>query len=278
MRIFRIIVAIVTAFVIGISATLYIRSNLNDTKPVITCKVGQNDYIKASVKATDKQLISYVTAHDEQDGDLTKKVIVEKLTYFIEPGVTKIKYVVCDSDNNVTTLERKIRYTDYKSPQIKLTSDMIFTSGEKAELSGIPVAHDDLDGDITSNIKIISSSFTSVTSGQYDVNFKVNNSMGDVCDLTVKAIVAEKSYSDAQIKLSDYTVYLKRNGDVPDFASYVSDVKNADGKSYKVGNVVVDSKEVNIEKDGVYNVFYYIYDKKDVVTETRLVVVVGENY
>lgn len=278
MRVFRIIVAIVTAIVIGTSATLYIRSKLNDTDPVITCKVGQNDYIKASVKATDKQLISYVTAYDDQDGDLTKKVLIEKLTYFIEPGVSKIKYVVCDSDNNVTTLERKIRYTDYKSPQIKLTSDMIFTSGEKVEFSGIPVAHDDLDGDITSNIKIISSNFKSATEGQYDVNFKVNNSMGDVCDLTVEAIVVDGSYSDVQIKLSDYTVYLNRNGDVPDFASYISDVKNFAGKSYKVSNVVVDSKELNIEKNGVYNVFYYVYDKGSVVTETRLVVVVGENY
>lgn len=276
MRALRISACVLAAIVIISSVVLRVTSSGKADKPEITCSAG--DVIEASTAITDGELLAYASAYDEQDGDLTADIVVSRKNFFIAPNTLSIVFAVCDSDNNVATVERKLRFTDYTPPEIILTDDLIFPSGYSFELSKYVRAQDVIDGDITNYVKLISTEFVN-TLGTYKVNLKVSNSMADITDITVNAIVTDSYNADVRINLSQYIVYVGAGAEL-DFASFVSGVNNMGGTRYGVGDVTVDASGVNMSEPGVYDVFYRIYEGRNAsvreVTFTRLVVVVRE--
>ena len=265
MRILRICVSVIACLVIGASIFLMIFTADRNVAPDITCSV---EVLEVPVAVTDAELLSYVTATDPEDGELTDAVILERGNYFRSPGESWVTYAVCDSGNKVTTLEKKIVFTDYHAPRIGLKSDLIFPSGKTENLTEFVTATDLFDGDISARIKLISTEFTYLE-GTYKVNIKVTNSMGDTRDLTVDTIVTDEDYDDAKIRLKNYILYNKV-GTTPNFASYIAGVSS---KEYSEKNVVVDDSAFKADEAGVYNIFYTITKGDKVVTKTRLVVV-----
>ena len=101
MKVFKIVVLIAFAFISIASAAVYIGEKMavDKTLPVITI---EEEMIEVSLKSTDEELLKGVTAHDEKDGDLTDKIIIESISRFKEKGISKVIYAVCDSNNNVS--------------------------------------------------------------------------------------------------------------------------------------------------------------------------------
>lgn len=270
MRIMRIVIPAIAYAVLGIFVVLYLCNLGREAGPEIFC---DRETIEASVTATDEELLSYVTATDKEDGDLTKQIVVEKGSYFLSPGVIKVRYAVCDSDNNVATLMRKLIYTDYESPKIFLKSDFIFPRGYNVNFESYVTATDVLDGDITSRLKMISTEFSNLP-GTYKINLKVANRQGDLRDITIDAIVTDTNYQGKTIDLSDYIIYTKV-GEKPDFSAYLRGLSE-ELSAYSLRDVVIDDSHFDASTSGVYNVFYTIPGKRaDAanVAMTRLVVV-----
>lgn len=263
MRVLRISVSVLACLVIGAFVFLMIFTADRNVAPEITCST---EVLEVSVAVTDEELLDYVTATDPEDGDLTDTIVLERGTYFRSPSESWVTFAVCDSGNKVTTLEKRIVFTDYYAPRIGLKSDLIFPSGKTENLTEFVTATDLFDGNISGRVKLISTEFTYLA-GTYKVNIKVTNSMGDTRDITVDAIVTDDIYKD-KIRLSQYILY-KEVGKTPDFAGYIASISS---EAYSIENVVIDDSAYKEEK-GVYNIFYTITDGDKTVTRTRLVVV-----
>jgi peptidoglycan/xylan/chitin deacetylase (PgdA/CDA1 family) len=112
------------------------------------------------------------TAHDECDGDLTERVIT-----FINGNT--VTYFVQDNSGNSCMVERAIRYADPTPPTIELNgeSNITLSVGEKYVESGA-VAMDDIDGDLTNQIKI-SGSINTDKAGQYVIEYSVKDAYGN---------------------------------------------------------------------------------------------------
>lgn len=271
MHFLRICVSVLAAISVIVMAIFTIADNSRKNPPVIKCDSGE--IIEVPTKTSDKELLKYVTAFDEEDGDLTKNIIVERQNYFLEKGLTTVNFAVCDSDNNTVKLKKKIKFSDYTSPQIELLDDLIIQTKETVSFKNMTAVVDKYDGNISGKTKIISPNYNNLKAGEYDLNFKVTNSFSDTCDITVKAIVTDEDYSAASIKLSKYSLYTEI-GETVNFRDYISGVVGANGQNYSVSQVEIDDSDFNPEKGGIYDVFFSVKSGSSTITKTRMIVVV----
>ena len=116
-------------------------------------------------------------ATDNYDGDVTDKVVREE-----KDGV--VTYTVIDSSGNQATKERTIIYKDVIAPVITLTGgeSYNFNAGQEFTDPGF-TATDEVDGDITSKVTV-EGSVDGMTYGTYTLSYHVEDSSGNVCDIT----------------------------------------------------------------------------------------------
>lgn len=275
MRLLKIAALIICVAVLATSAVLYITSRGETVAPELSCSAKT---IEGSVNMTDEELLAYVTAYDEQDGDLTDKIKVIRKKYFIDDkNTTVVTFSVCDSDNNVSSTQCQLVFTDYHSPRLTLNNDLILPGGYKYALERYVTAYDIIDGDLSQYLKLISSEITN-TEGVYPVNIKVSNSMADTTEMTVNAIVTDKDYFSVKVHLSDYITYQKVNAEI-DYSSFIKSIYNTTSEKYDNDDIVLDTSAVDMTKPGIYEAYYKIPKNNgtdDLVTMTRLFVVVEE--
>ena len=108
MRLVRIAVLGIFVVTTVMSGVLFIKNKIttDTTIPEITI---EEEVLEVALDAKTEDLLKGVKAFDEKDGDISNKVIVETISKFIDKGVCKVTYAVCDSDNNVSTAVRKVR-------------------------------------------------------------------------------------------------------------------------------------------------------------------------
>lgn len=147
-----------------------------------------------SVRYTEEDLLEYVTATDVEDGDLSNSVIVEQMSNLIEGNRREVVYAVCDSDNNVTKVNKVIKYSDYKPPVIEpIDEDPTISERKYVQVLECFRATDVIDGDISNNIKIVSIETNGGTKsrGVFPVVLSVSNSCGDVAYLETSVTYVE---------------------------------------------------------------------------------------
>lgn len=271
MHFLRVCVSILATISVIIVSIFTIADLSRKNPPVIKCD--SSEIIEVPTKISDRELLEYVTAFDEEDGDLSDHIIVERQNYFLEKGLTTVNFAVCDSDNNTVKLKKKIKFSDYTSPQIKLLDDLLISTSETIDFKNVVSIVDKYDGDISSKAKIISPNYNNLKPGNYNINFKVTNSFSDTCDITIKAIVTDEDYSAATIKLSEYLIYTEI-GETVDFKSYIKSVVSQNGHNYSVSQVSVNDSEFNAEEAGTYDVFFSVKSGGTTVTKTRMIVIV----
>ncbi len=275
MRILKISALVLCIVILVASAVVYGLSRGDFDAPVLECS---SKVIEGSINITDEELLSYVTATDKQDGDLTDRVKVIRKKYFIDDkNTTVVTFSVCDSDNNVSSAQHLLVFNDYHSPRISLNNDLIMPGGYKYAFEKYVTANDLIDGDISPNVKIISNEITN-TEGVYPVNIKVSNSMADTTEMTINAIVTDKDYFNVKVKLTEYITYQKLNAEI-DYNSFIKDIYNVTTENYGNKDIVIDTSAVDVTKPGVYEVYYKIPKSgtdDELVTMTRLFVVIEE--
>lgn len=262
---------------ISIVATIGIKflNRDKDGVPVLTCSV-EEDMIEVTCAVTDEELAKYVTATDSEDGDISDRVAVTRNMYFITKGVSGVTFSVCDSDNNVTKLTKSIRYTDYEAPRIYLKSDLIINKKNPISLPRFFRVEDVFAGDISNRLKVMSADYDYLTEGTYTINCKVSNNYGDTREMNFDVIVTEEDYSEVQISLNQYLIYVKK-GETPDFASYIkSVVNNKDKYNFSTADVRIDASGYDPSNPGLYSIFYDINTGGKTVTKTRIIVIVEE--
>lgn len=271
MKLMRIIVPVIFIFVSIFAATVFISDKVknDNTGPVIRVS---SEILDVSIKATNEDLLAGVTAYDEKDKELTDKIIVESVSRFTEKGVCKVTYAVCDSDNNVAKATRKIRYTDYTSPEFRVTGNLCFSLYESIDIRPFIFAQDCLDGDITRRLIITSDHYSSSVAGVYAVKAAVTNSKGDQTTIELPLIVEDRPLSAPKIELSEYLVFTPV-GKSLNFKSYVVDALTSQKESLK-DSVIIESN-ADFSKEGIYHVHFYATDANGYRGHSVMTVIVG---
>lgn len=238
------------------------------TMPVISI---DGDMLQVSINATDEELLQGVTAYDEKDGDLTDRVIVESISKFTEVGICKVYYAVCDNDDHVTSVSRKITYTDYTSPRFTLNRSLCFSLLEPIDVAEVIGAQDVLDGDISSNIIITSTDYEYGVIGKYNVKAEVSNSKGDPISLIFPMIVEDRSLNAPVITLSQYLIYVSKGASITPARFFVSAL---DSYEVDVRDTLTVENDYNPNKEGVYSFHYYVTDALGRTGHAVLLVVV----
>ncbi|MBO5462021.1 MAG: DUF5011 domain-containing protein [Clostridia bacterium] len=272
MRILRLVVSLI--FVVTTALYVYFlvaeKIKSDETVPVITLK---EEVLLVDIDATKEDLLSGVTAYDEKDGDLTDKVIVESVSNFIEPGLCRITYAVCDNNSHVATATRKIRYNGYTSPKFTLSEDLCYSLYERLDLSKAIGAVDCIEGDISSNIVVSSEDYTSSIEGVFNIQATVTNSKGDTSTITVPLIIEDSSLSAPTIELKEFLIYSKPNKKI-NFEQYIVGAEDSRGNDL-TDDVTIETN-IDVSKEGSYTVHYYVTDKNDVRGHSVLTVIIGD--
>jgi hypothetical protein len=249
-----------------------------DEYPVITLK---NDVLSLSVTSTEKDFLENVKAHDAEDGDITKNVIVESISPFDENGVRTVTYVACDSANHVVKKTCSLHYTDYTPPTIKQTQPLRFQKGGKTDgILKAFTATDVIDGDLTGKIKIESMPSTD-EEGVFPAFISVTNSAGDTSTVTVMYEVLSEPKKAPTVYLTDYITYTKNESFDP--MSYVdrvssSVIKTIDGR---LTEETIDISDVYWECDtdittavpGSYIVTFWTENSAGIIGYTYMTVI-----
>lgn len=227
---------------------MQIRSGQN-VPPEITCS---KEILDISVLQGEEVLLSGMSAFDEQDGDLTAKILVGGISKLISDNTAKVTYLVFDSDDNMASFVRTIRYLDYHRPEINVTKAMNFTRDETMEIISHLKAIDVMDGDISDRIRISTLRATN-DSNIFSVVAQVTNSMGDTAKMELPVVMMESDPDRPVLYLSEYLTYVEQ-GSVFNPRSFVRSV-SVSGKSVPTSDVVWDSG-VDTAVPGVYWVRY----------------------
>lgn len=234
--------------------------------PSISC---ESDVLELSVTADESALLAGITASDKQDGDLTAAIRIAGISKFIDEATANVNYLVFDSDRNVGSLTRTVRYTDYVAPRFSITEPLIYRDNETMVLLDRIQATDCLDGDLTESIRV-SSPENGDEEELYYITLRVTNSMDDSSELTLPVIWQQDDTNRPQIKLNTYLIYLPLGSSFNprEYISYVSTPGGAVGKSE-----VACSGTVNTAEAGTYTVRYaYIYEDTTAVAYLTVVV------
>lgn len=140
------------------------------------------------------------TAEDNYDGDLSSQVVSEE-----KDG--KVYYKVTDSSGNTASIVRTIYYDDRKGPEITLAGGeaVTFYVGDKFYHEWY--AMDDVDGDLSEEVKIESNVDTS-TPGEYTVTYTISDSHGNESTAVRTVTVKAKPKNNPAPSESGKTIYL----------------------------------------------------------------------
>lgn len=249
MRILRML----TAALLAVTAVLYIGNGLfarlsgREVGPVIECP---EEVLEVSIHDGEQALLTGVTARDKQDGDLTDRVMVGGVSKLIGGNRAKVTCMVFDSDDNMASLVRQVRYTDYRRPRISLRAPLVFASEKEAKLLEQVMVSDVLDGDLSEKARV-STLWATEDEGVYSATVLVTNSMGDTAMVEVPVLIG----GSGGILLRRQVIYLQQGEAFDPKAALASDATGVQIQS-----------EVDTAKAGCYWVRYSRGDALAILT------------
>ena len=249
------------------------RQRIDREPPQITMA---QDELSLSVKDPQEKLLEGVSATDAQDGDVTDSLVVESVRGIVSDKRFTVTYAAFDAAGNVTKAQRTVCYTDYTSPRFVLTAPLIFHEGASLDVFAPLGAKDVFDGSLKDRIKgtLVSGETQIAQAGEYTVEFRVTNSLGDTAYLTAPVEVLPAGDGGAELTLSSYLTYLKKNAAfVPEY--YVTGL-SAGGQIISLDEASVRiTSNVDMTRAGTYWVDYAAsYGQK--TARTRILVVVED--
>ena len=195
LHITMLILFIVSALLLG-GAILYKHYTTDTTMPEI--RVAEEPLSISIADGTDA-LMSGVTAYDAKDGDITDKLILQKIEMG-EGGEVNATYAVSDNDSHVVTRTRTIIYTDYVPPRFSLSKELRYAPTGSIQVRDRLTAYDVIDGNINDR--------SPYYAGLYPVTFEVTNSLGDHVSLTLEVEIRTIADNEPVITLDTYLVYM----------------------------------------------------------------------
>lgn len=243
------VIALVVLLAANIATIIYQGTTDTTQGPEIYCEDG---VLEVNFSCSEADLLAGITATDGQDGDLTDHIIVASVSKLITNDTAKVTYLVFDSDDNMASYVRRIRYRDYCKPTFDVLSPLVYSSTEEVELLSRLYAYDERDGNISHQIRV--STLASTERPElYEITIQVTNSMGDTASLKLPVLQLPYNPLRPEIKLTKQLVYVSRDSEF-DPKAYLAtlDTPNDDAS---IENVTIQNL-VDISTPNTYQVFY----------------------
>lgn len=234
--------------------------------PVLNCP---SEVLEVSAADPESVLLQGLTATDAQDGDITSRITVSGISKLISSDTAKVTYIVFDSDDNMASCVRRIRYTDYHRPTFSITEPLVFSSTETVSILPRLKAQDVVDGDLSNRIRVSTQDATE-NSEIFMVSIQVTNSVGDTALLQIPVLQLESNPMRPTVNLKEYLVYVNQ-GSTFDAASYLESLR-VPGQKVPLSEVEI-SGEVNTAERGTYYVHYTYTSGSSIGTAILTVVV-----
>ena len=249
----------------GASYTTTIKVTVNPKAAVLNaCPV---------IKATDKILTvgdefdpkADVTAEDEEDGDITDKIVILKNEVdTTKPGKYEVTYKVTDNGGASYVKTIKVTVNPKMEPlnaaPIIKAEDKTLTVGDTFDPKADVTATDAEDGDLTDKIEILKNEVDTTKPGKYEVTYKVTDNGGASYVKTIKVTVNPKMEplnAAPIIKAEDKTLTV---GDTFDPKADVTASDEEDGNL--TDKIEILKNEVDTTKAGKYEVTYKVTDSQ----------------
>lgn len=231
----------------------------------------------------DQLRLQDVTANDDEDGNLTSKIVVTSDNIDMDnPGIYQVNYQVTDSVGNITN--KPINVTiKHNYPPVITATDKSFYSDEytkdewKNTIRMQDVTSVDVeDGNLTSKIQIVEDFVDPTIPGSYKVTYKVTDSHNKT---TIKTINVEVMYNHAPvINASSFKFYENEYSDDEWKEEFMKQVTSDDAEDGDLtNNVTIKSTNVNPIVPGAYEVVLTVTDSRGKTTEKTVDVTVLEN-
>ena len=284
MKRIHILLSIVMAAAIALfGAYLVMTRNFKDTTPpVITV---DEQMLEISVKDDRDILMKGITAKDNRDGDVTASLLVESIYGITEDHVTTVTYAAFDRAGNVSKIQRKVRYTDYRAPRFELYASLCFPYNSGFDLLEYVGAEDVIEDDIRRRVRatLVSDTRSINEIGSHVVRMQVTNSLGDTAEIDFPVEVYDPEWYTASVKLDEYLIYLEQ-GDAFEPQKYLNAFvvrgEDTDIRHRIPDNILCNiNSNVNTRVPGVYRVKYTLTQTINMTTfsgQAVLVVIVQE--
>ncbi|WP_285017235.1 bacterial Ig-like domain-containing protein, partial [Lactococcus garvieae] len=149
-------------------------------------------------------------------------------------------------------------------PSITAVDKTVYTSDAALDLKSLASAHDQIDGDISQNIKVIDSGgFDQSKPGIYTIKYQVSNSFGEIAETTATVTVIEDKTT---ISAYDSTIYV---GDAWKPEDNFDNAVDKEGNPVDFSQVKV-SGTVDNTKPGKYDITYTFDGVSKTITVTVL--------
>ena len=240
---------------------IWVHNRLDTVGPELIVDEG---LLELSVEDGADMLLTGIRALDERDGDVTSSILVESVYGIDQNNMTTVTYAAFDRAGNVSKTQRQVRYVDYEHPRFQLYGSLTFSYGSGFDLLEYLGAQDVIEGDIRRRVHatLISDTKSIEAEGRHQVKLQVTNSLGDTSELVVPVEVFDPEWYAADVRLSDYLIYLDR-GSRFDARSYLKEFifrgepidmtrGTPEGVSVEIDN------GVNMNEPGVYEVSYIL--------------------
>lgn len=239
---------------------VFFQERLEDTQaPVFQCEM---DVLEVSVEAEEEELLAGLRATDDQDGDVTDRIIVEHISPLTSSNTAQITYAVFDKAENVAKYSRTIQYTDYHKPRFQLTEPLVYDLGDTISLQDRLSAYDVVDGNISSKMRLTTLNLSNNAEGVYHITVQVTNSLGDTSVLPLSVIIRHQTVVTPTITLKENLIYINQGGEF-DPMDYIRKVEDPGKKGTVSNSEVVIASEVDLSTPGTYEVNYFYAGQSD---------------
>lgn len=151
------------------------------SKPVIDVSDDKEIYVCPGNEYSSEK----IEAHDNYDGDISDKVLVDV-------SKNKVIFSVKDSSGNKTVIKKKIIYDDKTDPVVNLNgSKYVYAFLNEEYVDQGSSASDNCSGDLTSKVKVSSDVDISKT-GKYEVKYSVVDNNGNSSSETRTVVVSKR--------------------------------------------------------------------------------------
>lgn len=203
-----------------------------DTTPPLITLSGANPQI---IMVSEAYVEHGATATDNRDGDLTASIVIDASAVDSSvPGTYQVTYNVSDAAGNAAAMvTRTVIYEDRTPPVITLQGDnpqVIILGSPYVELGA--TATDNVDGDLTNDIAIDTSSVNLAAIGDYDVTYDVSDAAGNAAVTLIRVVtVNPPAPEQAQVTVVGAIKQLIFSWDEVTFTDFYRLLENPDGHS-----------------------------------------------
>ncbi len=181
-----------------------------------------------------------VEAYDNEDGNITNKIIVTENTVNNQvSGTYKITYSVTDSKNHTTTKTINVYVLENEKPTISANDIDVLVNSNFDPKENV-TANDKEDGDLTNKIEVIENTVNINVVGEYKITYKVTDSKNQSTTKTINVRVITKEEYEANLKKVEGEFFLNE-------LSFNKTTKKYTINGYTILKNINNNKEANYE-------------------------------